>query len=293
MTERDFPFAPIGLVHIENRIEQHRPMRVGEPLDLRVRAAGARGGAVHAGHRGPRRRRAGVGGGYHAAPRRGSGRGEEDSRARRRPVEAGGGLGRRYAAVSGDRNPIHMHDLSAKLFGFPRAIAHGMWTKARCLAALEASCPAPTRWRSSSASHGCPPGSTSSAQASGSGCGAGTGCICWAASGSNPRDRRVFWPRVTAAQQFPPEAVRFRVPPGAAGVGEVACARVAAGEGACVLPTRPLGTRRMTALLTLGVVSAFLAMAPSAASRPSHADRLEARTILRLRTWRRRSVQGA
>jgi acyl dehydratase len=48
-----------------------------------------------------------------------------------------GDLGRRYAGVSGDRNPIHMHALSAKLFGFPRAIAHGMWTQARCLAALE------------------------------------------------------------------------------------------------------------------------------------------------------------
>jgi acyl dehydratase len=34
-----------------------------------------------------------------------------------------------------------MHALSAKLFGFPRAIAHGMWTKARCLAALESSLP--------------------------------------------------------------------------------------------------------------------------------------------------------
>jgi acyl dehydratase len=50
-------------------------------------------------------------------------------------------LGRRYAAVSGDRNPIHMHSLTAKPFGFPRAIAHGMWTKARCLAALEPSLP--------------------------------------------------------------------------------------------------------------------------------------------------------
>jgi acyl dehydratase len=47
-----------------------------------------------------------------------------------------GDLGRRYAAVSGDRNPIHLHALSARAFGFPRAIAHGMWTKARCLAAL-------------------------------------------------------------------------------------------------------------------------------------------------------------
>ncbi len=50
-----------------------------------------------------------------------------------------GDLGRRYAAASGDRNPIHLHALSAKAFGFPRAIAHGMWTKARCMAALEES----------------------------------------------------------------------------------------------------------------------------------------------------------
>ncbi|MER6353285.1 MaoC/PaaZ C-terminal domain-containing protein [Streptomyces sp. NPDC001634] len=43
-------------------------------------------------------------------------------------------VGRRYAVVSGDRNPIHLHPLTARLFGFPRAIAHGMWTVARCLA---------------------------------------------------------------------------------------------------------------------------------------------------------------
>jgi acyl dehydratase len=30
-----------------------------------------------------------------------------------------------------------MHDMPAKLLGFPRTIAHGMWTNARCLAALE------------------------------------------------------------------------------------------------------------------------------------------------------------
>jgi acyl dehydratase len=52
-----------------------------------------------------------------------------------------GDLGRRYASVSGDMNPIHMHWLSAKLLGFPSAIAHGMWTKARCLAALEGRLP--------------------------------------------------------------------------------------------------------------------------------------------------------
>lgn len=43
--------------------------------------------------------------------------------------------GRRYGAASGDRNPIHLYPLTARLFGFPRAIAHGMWTVARCLAA--------------------------------------------------------------------------------------------------------------------------------------------------------------
>ena len=52
-----------------------------------------------------------------------------------------GDIGRRYATVSGDRNPIHLHPLSAKLFGMKAPIAHGMWTKARCLAALEGELP--------------------------------------------------------------------------------------------------------------------------------------------------------
>ncbi|MEU3253681.1 MaoC/PaaZ C-terminal domain-containing protein [Streptomyces sp. NPDC006997] len=47
----------------------------------------------------------------------------------------GADLGRRYGAVSGDRNPIHLHPLTARPFGFRRPIAHGMWTVARCLAA--------------------------------------------------------------------------------------------------------------------------------------------------------------
>jgi hypothetical protein len=42
--------------------------------------------------------------------------------------------GRRYAAVSGDRNPVHLSALTARPFGFKRAIAHGMYTAARALA---------------------------------------------------------------------------------------------------------------------------------------------------------------
>ena len=50
-------------------------------------------------------------------------------------------IGRRYARISGDYNPIHLSDITAKLFGFKQAIAHGMWSKARCLAALEEELP--------------------------------------------------------------------------------------------------------------------------------------------------------
>jgi hypothetical protein len=53
----------------------------------------------------------------------------------------GGDLGRRYGSVSGDLNPIHVHPLTARLFGFKSAIAHGMWTKARCLGALQSRLP--------------------------------------------------------------------------------------------------------------------------------------------------------
>ena len=50
-------------------------------------------------------------------------------------------LGRHYASISGDYNPIHLSALSAKLFGFKHAIAHGMWSKARCLAAMDSLIP--------------------------------------------------------------------------------------------------------------------------------------------------------
>jgi acyl dehydratase len=48
-------------------------------------------------------------------------------------------MGRRYARVGGDANPIHLTALTAKAFGFPRAIAHGMWTLGRSLAEIDTS----------------------------------------------------------------------------------------------------------------------------------------------------------
>ncbi|MFG1921373.1 MaoC family dehydratase [Cryptosporangium sp. NPDC048952] len=86
------------------------------------------------------------GAGMDAADARGAGMGAADAREGVEGVPAGvwsvgGETGREYARASGDWNPIHLHALSAKLFGFPRAIAHGMWVKARCLAALQGRLP--------------------------------------------------------------------------------------------------------------------------------------------------------
>jgi acyl dehydratase len=153
MTDSSFPFPAIGLVHIYNRIAQRRPIRLGEKLSLRVWAT-----PIEPHPRGRQfslrtEARAGeelVWEEVSTNLRRGrsdeSGKAPEVASAEELPAAATwklpGDLGRRYAAVSGDRNPIHMHPLTARLFGFPSAIAHGMWTKARCLAAVESRLPA-------------------------------------------------------------------------------------------------------------------------------------------------------
>jgi len=54
-------------------------------------------------------------------------------------------IGRRYARVAGDANPIHLTALTARAFGFPRAIAHGMWTLGRCLAEVDTGVVPPPR----------------------------------------------------------------------------------------------------------------------------------------------------
>ncbi len=142
------PLGAAGLVHIYDRIVQHRPLDAGEELSLRVHATRLRP------HRRGRQfdlvievRAGGELVWEEVSTNLRLGRGEESapgpSVPSARDLEASacwrlrGDLGRRYAAVSGDFNPIHLHPLSARLLGFPTAIAHGMWTLARCLAALE------------------------------------------------------------------------------------------------------------------------------------------------------------
>jgi acyl dehydratase len=152
MSDGRFPFGAVGLVHVANRIVQHRPVRLEERVSMSVSAtalephprgraftivseARAGGDVVWAGESTILKREAADG---DRAPRAGTPEPEPPANAQWRLP---GDLGRRYAAISGDRNPIHMHDVAAKLLGFPRTIAHGMWTKARCLAALEGRLP--------------------------------------------------------------------------------------------------------------------------------------------------------
>lgn len=148
MTGGDFPFPVVGMVHLRNRIQQRRPIGADEPLDLRVWTEDLR--PHDKGSQFEIRAEAAVGrepvwsswSTYLYRHGNGGGVGQRSSERPEPPQpdaqwEIPGDIGRSYAGVSGDSNPIHMHALSARLFGMPGAIAHGMWLKARCLAALE------------------------------------------------------------------------------------------------------------------------------------------------------------
>jgi len=155
MSNGSFPFGAVGLVHVENSIAQHRPIGIDEEMTIRVRPTKLQphpkgktfsletevlvdGEVVWESTSTMLRRGKGDG----DAPKAEKGFESLDTDA---PTAAEwklpGDLGRRYAGVSGDRNPIHMHSLTAKPLGFPGAIAHGMWTKARALAQLESELP--------------------------------------------------------------------------------------------------------------------------------------------------------
>jgi acyl dehydratase len=150
MTRPDFPFPVIGLVHVENRISQDRPLRADEPLVVRTHAANLRphergtqfdllsetladGECVWRETSTYLRR---DGSSSSASP------GTEADAAPAAVWRVPDDTGRRYADVSGDHNPIHLHALTARAFGFRRAIAHGMWSMARCLAFFEGRLPA-------------------------------------------------------------------------------------------------------------------------------------------------------
>ncbi|MFC4604135.1 MaoC/PaaZ C-terminal domain-containing protein [Rhodococcus kronopolitis] len=159
MVANEFPFPAIGSVHTDNVIEQFRPISVAEPLDLKVHAENLRPHAkgtqvdfvseISVGRelvwrqvstflkmhptdapKEPREART------EAAPPRPM-----------RTLRVDQSTISRYAAVSGDRNPIHVSSLGAKAFGFPRTIAHGMWSAAAVLGSVEGRIPDAVTYR--------------------------------------------------------------------------------------------------------------------------------------------------
>jgi len=154
LSDRRFPVPALGLLHLSNEVRTTRAIPRDAVLDVQVRATALRlhhrGRAVdlltevvqdgepvwfqtstylHREHKEP-------------VPR-----GSAPNRADVGPEPNGGlspsacwhlpaDLGRRYAALSGDVNPIHLYPLSAKALGLRRQIVHGMWTAAAVAGAL-------------------------------------------------------------------------------------------------------------------------------------------------------------
>ncbi|MFT5576390.1 MAG: acyl dehydratase [Bermanella sp.] len=151
LLHKSFPFSPIGMVHTRNRISQFRPISASDQLALSCSIGDSRDTDIglevdiltEASAQGEtvwtelgtmlklnKSKTANAKPAKKHAPLSTYDKQEQWSLA--------SNLGRRYARVSGDFNPIHLFPASAKLLGFKRHIAHGMWSKARCLAALQA-----------------------------------------------------------------------------------------------------------------------------------------------------------
>lgn len=147
MMQPQFPFALLGLVHLRNSIVQQRPLRADETYSVMVKIGESR--EIRIGlefdlitefslgddvlYRAVTtilyRSATGTKGGAKPRPEA-----VESVLSEYLSFDAPADTGRRYAAVGKDYNPIHLWAATAKLFGFPRAIAHGMWSLARCAA---------------------------------------------------------------------------------------------------------------------------------------------------------------
>jgi len=149
MLDAAFPFRLLGMVHTENALHEQRRPDLDAPLTILTRVEieaptehGARYCTLHSSatqnglpvchctsrylaQRGRPLRK-------HAAQP-----GEPETMASFGAWTLDADAGRRYAAVSGDWNPIHLWRWSAKLFGLSSPIIHGMHTMAAACAQIE------------------------------------------------------------------------------------------------------------------------------------------------------------
>lgn len=143
------PWPAMGTVHLANTIEQHKPLHAGDVVRVEMGTGGLFAHEKGQGFtldlrivRGDELVWSATQSLLRVGVKETSGAPYASQIAADAPLScqtefsASADMGRRYGAVSGDRNPIHMAALTAKLFGFKRAIAHGMWTNARALSYL-------------------------------------------------------------------------------------------------------------------------------------------------------------
>lgn len=170
LTRQDFPLPVMGMVHLTNTVQHVMDVAVGEELtatawteNLRSHRAGtvvdavvtlARtdGTVAWAGRSGylAKGRTAAI-----AGEDARTGEDESTSSSLGAPFNAPqqtaqwslrADTGRQYAGVSGDYNPIHLSGPSAKALGMKGAIAHGMYTASRALAATAVPAEVPFSW---------------------------------------------------------------------------------------------------------------------------------------------------
>jgi acyl dehydratase len=155
MVKEPFPFAMLGLVHVDNSVTQYRSIGERETVamsvsfdNLRDHAQGQQfdfvttvkshediiwqGTSTYL----ARGKKPESSTNLKSKPRPVTVKQMVDEKGVHTVFEVPEDIGRRYAFVSGDFNLIHLHPLSARAFGFPKAIAHGMWSKAKCLAMM-------------------------------------------------------------------------------------------------------------------------------------------------------------
>jgi acyl dehydratase len=154
LTDPAFPWSAMGLVHVSNSVRLRRTLHSGQALRIEVES-----GALMAHDKGQAFTlhtriyrggeavwdadsvylKRGVAGHASAPVAPAAAETTPPVLLREARWQLPAQLGRDYAKASGDFNPIHLHALSAKAFGFRRAIAHGMWTLGRALATLQPS----------------------------------------------------------------------------------------------------------------------------------------------------------
>ena len=147
ITSSFFPINPLGLIHIFQSFEQKRPVTFDEILDLactldhikktekgietgfilEVMSQGKlvwKGSSVFFTRNRARKKKTAK-------------KIDEIFLEKKETILAPSNTGRKYASVSGDYNPHHLYSVFARLFGFKKAIAHGMWSLARVIASLD------------------------------------------------------------------------------------------------------------------------------------------------------------